>query len=294
MRDTSRYHAELVSAILPPMTKPDVPSPLWIAIERRMKALHMNMSELSEKAGLGATGIRDIRRGKSTNPKSRTLDGIAKALGCTATDLLREMVEVRARHVKSIHGDSEGTFGGVRDQKFKPTATIGGKPPKMRDFAMATTVAEGEIVEADTPLVFIPEYDAAVGAGGGGFYEANNYHASPDVVGHYGFPAEGFRQAFGAMPEKVVVLPIIGDSMIATLFPGQRVLVDLGDRTPSPPGLFVVFDGLTRVVKRVEYIPDSNPPTIRIMSDNPKYTPYQRTLEEARIEGRVIGVWARM
>lgn len=158
----------------------------------------------------------------------------------------------------------------------------------------------GELDSADVEsgggrdMVFVPERDASVGAGAGGLWDANSYGEAPPVVGKFGFPAEGFRQAFGASPQAVQILPIIGDSMMMTLFPGQRVMVDTTDRTPSPPGVFIVWDGLGLVVKRVEYIAHSDPATVRIISDNPKYAPYERTLDEAHIQGRVIGVWMRL
>jgi phage repressor protein C with HTH and peptisase S24 domain len=91
------------------------------------------------------------------------------------------------------------------------------------------------------------------------------------------------------------MIAVRGDSMIPTLWPGQRCMVDTNDRIPSPPGVFVVWDGMGLVLKRLELIPGSGDPMrVRIMSDNPKYTAYERTLDEAHINGRVVGVWARM
>jgi hypothetical protein len=68
-------------------------------------------------------------------------------------------------------------------------------------------------------------------------------------------------------------------------------MVDTGDVRPSPPGVFVVWDGLGFVVKRVEFMVHSDPPKVKITSDNPKYTPYERVLGEAYIQGRVLGKW---
>jgi len=87
------------------------------------------------------------------------------------------------------------------------------------------------------------------------------------------------------------VITVYGDSMEPTLAPGTRVMVDTEDRIPSPPGIFVVYDGLGLVVKRVEHRPQSSPPAVRLISDNPRYDSYECPLEEARIQGRVIGRW---
>ena len=55
--------------------------------------------------------------------------------------------------------------------------------------------------------------------------------------------------------------------------------------------MFVVWDGLGLVVKRVEHLPFTDPPRVRITSDNPRYRPYEVALGEAEIRGRVIGRW---
>ena len=81
--------------------------------------------------------------------------------------------------------------------------------------------------------------------------------------------------------------------MLGTLNPGEKVLVDFRDTVASPPGIFVVWDGLGLVLKRVEFLAQSDPPKVRITSDNARYQPYERILEEAYIQGRVIGSWQR-
>lgn len=132
---------------------------------------------------------------------------------------------------------------------------------------------------------------------GMGADEASNIMVASEahsVTGVYTFPQSGFKEAYGAQPQGVRIVPVRGDSMTPTLWPGQRVMVDTSDRVPSPPGVFVIWDGLALVLKRVELIPGSDPPSVRLTSDNPKYKDYERTIDEAHINGRVIGVWARM
>jgi phage repressor protein C with HTH and peptisase S24 domain len=58
-------------------------------------------------------------------------------------------------------------------------------------------------------------------------------------------------------------------------------------RTPNPPGIFVVHDGMGLVAKRLEHVPNSDPPAVRIISDNPLYRPYEGTAEEINIIGRI-------
>ncbi len=79
--------------------------------------------------------------------------------------------------------------------------------------------------------------------------------------------------------------------MTPTLNDGDIVLVDTGRRAPSPPGIFVLHDGEGNdsglVAKRLEHIPNSDPPRVKIVSDNDRYAPYERLIEEMNIVGRI-------
>jgi phage repressor protein C with HTH and peptisase S24 domain len=131
----------------------------------------------------------------------------------------------------------------------------------------------------------IQELDVRASAGGGLTGDAGK------VVDVWRIPTAIIRGYSTAPAADLRIITVMGDSMEPALQPGTRVLVDTGDRTPSPPGVFVVWDGLGLVVKRVQMLPHSDPPRVKISSDNAKYDPYERTVEEAYIQGRVIGQW---
>lgn len=77
--------------------------------------------------------------------------------------------------------------------------------------------------------------------------------------------------------------------MEPTLEAGDRVMVDLSDRRPSPDGLFALWDGIGVVVKRLEHIPYSDPTRFRIISDNTeRHNSYERNGDEINVIGRVI------
>jgi transcriptional regulator with XRE-family HTH domain len=139
--------------------------------------------------------------------------------------------------------------------------------------------------ETDKNMLHIEELDVRAGAGAG------LVGASERVVAEWQVPSGIVRGYSTAPAAELRIITVIGDSMEPTLLPGQRVLVDTGDRMPSPPGIFVVWDGLGLVVKRIQLLPHSEPPRVKIASDNGKYDPYERTLDEAYIQGRVIGQW---
>ena len=137
----------------------------------------------------------------------------------------------------------------------------------------------------DARTIRIEELDVRASAGAG--LTGDN----EKVVAEWQVPSGVVRGYSTAPATEMRIITVMGDSMEPALLPGQRVLVDTGDRKPSPPGIFVVWDGLGLVIKRVQMVPHSEPPRVKITSDNVKYETYERTLDEAYIQGRVIGQW---
>lgn len=76
--------------------------------------------------------------------------------------------------------------------------------------------------------------------------------------------------------------------MEPSLCAGDMILIDITKKSPTPPGIFVLFDGFGLVTKRLEFISNTNPPAIRIISDNAQYSAYERTIDELHIIGRVV------
>lgn len=149
----------------------------------------------------------------------------------------------------------------------------------------------GDELAAD--MILVPEYDAHAFSGAGGLLEVHEGAGSEAIRHRYAFPKSEFRAIFGTSPDGVTIWEVIGDSMTTTLNPGEKVVVNINDRAPTPPGIFIVWDGLGLVLKRIEYVAHSDPPRVRIMSDNKAYEPYERLVDEAYIQGRVIGSWHR-
>jgi phage repressor protein C with HTH and peptisase S24 domain len=173
-------------------------------------------------------------------------------------------------------------------QKLVPIfAKAGADPAEL--YALAGVDASGSHLlgakpaEDDPRIIRVGELDIRAGAALTGETET--------VIDTWQIPAAIIRAYSSAPASDLRIIAVMGDSMEPTLQPGQRILVDTGDTKPSPPGIFVVWDGQGLVVRRVALLPHSDPVRVKITCDNPKYDPSERTIDEAHIRGRVIGQW---
>ena len=106
--------------------------------------------------------------------------------------------------------------------------------------------------------------------------------------GALAFPAPLLRRITAAPADGLRLITISGDSMAPTLEHGDMVMVDTNRTSPSPPGIFVLDDGVGLVAKRVDAIPNTAPRMLRLSSDNPAYSNYQRRIDEVRVIGQVV------
>jgi len=135
----------------------------------------------------------------------------------------------------------------------------------------------------------VHEMDVSVSAGPGA------YHDGPEGErALWMFPEAVVRHEFRARPEDLRIITVEGDSMEPLLGSGDRIVVDTSRSLPVPPGVFVIWDGMGLVAKRVEHIPHSKPTKLAIRSINPDYPAYERLAEEVRIIGRVVWVTKRL
>ena len=134
----------------------------------------------------------------------------------------------------------------------------------------------------------VPEIDVSPQAGMGAVVSDIVEHQQP--IDHWSFP-RALVSAFISDPSKLTIIRVAGDSMEPDYCAGDRILVDTGHTTPSPAGVYVLWDGLGVVLKRVEVVMGSEPKRIRIMSINPAYPANELALEDVRINGRVVGKW---
>jgi phage repressor protein C with HTH and peptisase S24 domain len=131
----------------------------------------------------------------------------------------------------------------------------------------------------------VSEIDIRASAGPGALHEGLEEAKSVWL-----FPDSVIRHEFRARTEDLRIITIDGDSMEPLLSSGDRILIDTAQRVPVPPGIFVVWDGMGLVAKRIEHVINSAPPRVLIKSINPEYQSYERDAEEVNIVGRVV--WA--
>lgn len=131
-------------------------------------------------------------------------------------------------------------------------------------------------------LVAIPSISVEKFVGGGAFI-TDEYGGNP-----YYFHRSWVKNTLHASPESLRIIFVKGDSMYPTLADNDMVLIDTSRKDPSPPGIFVLFDGIGPVVKRVEYVSKPSESKLRIISDNNQYTSYERDINEVSVIGRVV------
>lgn len=237
------------------------------AIEAFLRATGLKPFPLAKAAGVSEGTVRNFLDGRSETLTDRTYEKLAAG----ASKLL-------GRPVRAAE---------LRGEVHLESSDVEVQAPGLRE-APAPFGIERRVVT-------IRELDVRAAQGPNGFtLEVLRQNIDEHTKGFYAFPRDGFAQLYGAPPDDVWIIEAIGDSNAPEIMPGQRVMVNIADKRPSPPGFFALWDGLTIVLKRVEFIPHSDPPTIRISSANPAYEPYKRPIGEAHILGRVIGHWRRL
>jgi phage repressor protein C with HTH and peptisase S24 domain len=92
----------------------------------------------------------------------------------------------------------------------------------------------------------------------------------------YHFRQSWIRHKLKASPAQLRIMHVEGDSMALTLLDGDTVLVDMTRQLPNPPGIVVLDDAMGLIAKRIEHIPNSDPPAVRVIGKHPARTAAMR------------------
>ena len=199
---------------------------------------------------------------------------------------LAQAVGIRQPSINAIeNGKSRGTRHLVaiaRALDVDPDWLQTGRPhgtPVARHASAAASIIE---IEGDT-YARLPLYDIRAQAGRGSLaYDG-------DPIGWRVFDLNWVKTVSRAPIDQLKVVEVSGDSMEPTLYKGDHVLVDLGNRAIAQHGLFVLRLDESLMVKRVQKSFATG--AIRIISDNPKYEP-EEIDESDRLDviGRVVWI----
>lgn len=123
------------------------------------------------------------------------------------------------------------------------------------------TIDEQEKPTQNSSLHHIPEVEVDAGPGREPQLE--------EVNGGFYVPEQYIRQMYGVRPSKLCVMRVLGDSMMDTLRPGQRVVSARWEGENLRDGTIYGLHGPTGfMVKRVRFARKNNEDVIRICSDN--------------------------
>lgn len=182
-----------------------------------------------------------------------------------------------------------------------------GKVAKGLDWTLADLLGQEldiQLERLESDNVEIPEIDVRAGASYGGgvasedesLDEEGTERVGGPVRSRWGVPAPFLRNELRVRAGRAHILPIRGDSMIDTLYDGDRAIIDLDDTDVSQGGIFALLDDNgTLIIKQVELIRAGGPKRILCTSRNPRYKPFELPLHEpVRIIGRVASKITRI
>lgn len=107
-------------------------------------------------------------------------------------------------------------------------------------------------------------------------------------------PAHLIARSTVSPPDRLRIVPVLGNSAAPLLLPGTRVLVDLNDQKPGEPGLFLIRNSGGYRIMQLELLDHAEPPIVRCIPVNPTYTTFEIPAERLHIVGRVKGHWAEI
>ena len=232
-------------------------APLVRAIQDYLARTGESERGLSVRAGLNHKAVNQILNGKTNTNRGVTLQKLAAAMGLDMNDLLA--------------GRPRESHEGGPDEDHEPQRDSADQSKTLR----------------------IREYDVGASAGDGAEPPAlNGDGGTTPILAEWQMPEDMVR-AHTSPNRRLALIRVEGNSMEPEYHPGERVLVDLSRRKPTPPGEFVIWDGMGLVLKRVELVPGPEPRRIRLISINPGYSTYEVELDEHTIVARVIALIAQ-
>jgi len=196
--------------------------------------------------------------------------------GLTSTELARRS-EVKTSFIYDVISGKSANPSTVKLARVADS--LGISLAYLAGYESSATAGLSGIKNQPTDYISVPSLSA----------EGTKLSSSLRIEGEtYQFRKSWISKQLSARPEDVRLTVMRGDSMEPTLHHNDMVLVDTSKTMPSPPGIFILYDGFGLVAKRLELMGDHQPSSVRVISDNTKYSTYECALDDIRIVGRVI------
>lgn len=250
-------------------------------IKELRKKRGMTQQALADRIGIHLTNLNKIENGKSAPDLSRFAQ-IAEALGVSVGDLFAGG-EVAPEEPRRVSLEEEWQEERQEFQRFETTGVWS------EEFGYRPTI-EGAI----------PEIDVEAGAGDGRIGEVitlpmgEESYSGHKVIAEWLLPEDYLRHELHTNVNRTLVMNVIGDSMIPTYQPGDRVLIDLTQKQMNTDTVYLIGDGNSPPqIKRLQRVLFSEPAEVRVISDNPANENVTALLERVLIYGRVVGVVSR-
>jgi hypothetical protein len=241
-------------------------------LRRQLKSLGWSVPELARRMGKQddqpfVDRLYKCVQGKVENPRGTLLADIARAVKMPEAEL--RLGPAGARRA-ARPADSDERYG---DDAVGAISALGrhnipdGEIPQI-----ASRIGMG--TGTDEPTIEIPSGDGSV--------------AAVPVLGTWKIPRNVLQRRLKGAVSALHIVECEGDSMEPRIHDGDFVFIDTSRQVPSPPGIFALNDGFGQTLKRLEIIPNSDPPRVKIIPENQNHSTYERSLEEVRIIGRYL------
>jgi hypothetical protein len=229
---------------------------LYERIEHRLHTMHLTPRKASLLAGLPPDGVRTIARGRI--PRADKLQALAKIMDVDMNWF-------------GLNPGEDALDRAINEKQAELSLLVNRNVTPLGPMLPSKQVSGHEMTR-------IAEIDARTAQGG------NLSAAAP--MAEWGMPRGFVDQLLPAGGDQLRVVAQAGDAMAPTVQPGQRLVVNTDDRTPSPPGLFATWDGLAVTIRRLEYLPLSR--MVRVSADNPRYSTVETEPANVNVLGRVV------
>lgn len=264
----------------------EFPYPVWMSSKRPVWEL---ARELRDRAGLSRTAIGKLLDMPGTSFATYDTDVFKKPH--LPVDLVRKLGSILPGLGQPPITEAEvWALSGVAPASHAPQP-----PTRPRPTAIPADIEHAPRLDG------VAEVEVTGGLGSGGHVTVEAY----TTEGGDSISAELIRDIWNLPPsymagelrmttKRARIIEVRGDSMEPTLWSGDRVMIDLGDRSLSQEGVFALWDGDGVAVKRLERVRPSDPPTLRLISDNPRHRAVELLAEEVNVIGRVVWVARKM